>query len=148
MPRFSPAEEHVGGQGLFLGQDRFKGGIYVASTVDHARELWDALVHPEADDLLETPGDYEALRHTLPDKGTLQRAGELIWMTHRTPYQEHHDRQCRSNGKRAYRQTFRMVTSRISHWYAEHSTANPLVPLPSNVTIVHGSAATSGSSRR
>ena len=37
-----------------------------------------------------------------------------------------------------YRQFFRVVGPDISHWYEEHSTANPKDPLPNHVKIVNG----------
>ena len=36
------------------------------------------------------------------------------------------------------RQYFRLVTSQVSVWYADHSTPNPLTALPKNVEVIRG----------
>ena len=36
------------------------------------------------------------------------------------------------------RQYFRLVTSQVSVWYADHSTPNPLVSLPDDVQVIKG----------
>ena len=57
----------------------------------------------------------------------------MVWITDCTP----HESLPLPAGKS--RQYFRLVTSDVSVWYADHSTPNPLgiVP-PDNVKIVHG----------
>ena len=59
--------------------------------------------------------------------------GEMVWITDCTP----HESLPLPAGKS--RQYFRLVTSDVSVWYADHSTPNPLgiVP-PENVKIVSG----------
>ena len=60
-------------------------------------------------------------------------SGEMVWITDCTP----HESLPLPAGKS--RQYFRLVTSDVSVWYADHSTPNPLgiVP-PENVKIVSG----------
>ena len=65
-------------------------------------------------------------------------AGELIWMTDRTPHESLPiPAAAASAGTR--RQYFRLVVGQVSAWFADHSTPNPLgtVP-PPEVRIVHG----------
>ncbi len=60
-------------------------------------------------------------------------ANQLIWLTDRTPHEalpQEHD---------GCRQFFRLVTSKISVWFEEHSTPNPMVPLPEYVEVIRGS---------
>ena len=57
-------------------------------------------------------------------------ANELAWITDRTPHES-----LPVNGERQY---FRLVVGKIGAWYAHHSTANPIVPVPDDVTIVQG----------
>ena len=90
-------------------------------------------------------GDVESLRGAMPGRGLLLEAGRLYWLTdryvphilfkesthfstilhlHRTP----HESLPIKEG--AFRQFFRLVTSQVSLWYADHSTPNPLGVLP------------------
>mmetsp|Transcript_27917 Transcript_27917/g.47455 ORF Transcript_27917/g.47455 Transcript_27917/m.47455 type:complete len:411 (-) Transcript_27917:342-1574(-) len=137
---FTPAVEHHWGAGfygteidggIFMGPDRFDGGIFMASSVKDTSIVWDALVDSRIPGIVDQHGGCKQLR-SLIGKGTKLEAGELIWMTDCTPHE------ALPQEESGFRQFFRVVTPNISHWYADHSTANPNVPLPSNVTVVHG----------
>ncbi|RHZ15406.1 hypothetical protein DYB31_014064 [Aphanomyces astaci] len=68
-------------------------------------------------------GDVEHLRSSLAKnyiRPLLLQANELIWMTDRTPHES------LPLPVTTFRQYFRLVTSGVSHWYADHSTPNPL----------------------
>jgi len=127
---FTPGTEHPWGCGVFYGPDRYEGGIYFASSVANTSEVWDALVDKNIPGIVDKHGGCEHLR-SLIGNGTKLEAGELIWMTDCTP---HEALPQKASG---YRQFFRVVTPYISHWYAQHSTHNPKVPLPPNVTVIH-----------
>jgi hypothetical protein len=58
------------------------------------------------------------------------RAGELFWMTDRTPHQSMPVREG------TQRQFFRLVTGKVDAWFAAHSTPNPLGTLP-DAEIIH-----------
>ena len=59
--------------------------------------------------------------------------GEMVWITDCTP---HESLPLKAGTSRQY---FRLVTSEVSVWYADHSTPNPLgIKPPENVKIVHG----------
>mmetsp|Transcript_57431 Transcript_57431/g.69104 ORF Transcript_57431/g.69104 Transcript_57431/m.69104 type:complete len:405 (-) Transcript_57431:15-1229(-) len=128
--RFMPSLEHRWGMGIFFGHDRFLGGIYMASSTTDTSEVWDAIVH-DGPGIVDGHGGCEHLR-SLIGIGTKLEANDLIWMTDRTP---HEALSQRSSGNRQF---FRMVTSRVSHWFADHCTPNPSVPLPDHVIVVHG----------
>lgn len=128
--RFSPSVEHHWGMGVFFGCDRYWGGMYVASNVDDTNRVWDALVH-DVPGIVDTHGGCEHLRSLL-GPGTALQANELIWMTDRTPHE------ALPQSASGHRQFFRMVTSRVSHWFADHNTPNPKVPLPDHVIVVRG----------
>lgn len=125
----SPAVEHSWGIGMFWGPDEYEGGIYMASSVADTSEVWDALVDKNIKGIVDKHGSCEHLRHLL-GPGTKLQANQLVWMTDCTP---HEAIQQQVGG---YRQFFRVVTSHISHWFAEHSTPNPRVPVPDDVVIV------------
>jgi hypothetical protein len=129
---FSPAREHGWGIGLFMGVDRLQGGIFMASNVSDTCEIWDALVDKNRKGIVDRHGGCEHIRHLL-GPGTKLKANTLIWMTDRTPHE------ALPQEESGYRQFFRVVTSKITHWFADHSTPNPLVPLPDHVIEVHGS---------
>ena len=103
----------------------------MASTVANTSEVWDALVDKSVKGIVDRHGGCEHLRPLLGQSKKLE-ANELIWMTDCTPHE------ALPQTESGYRQFFRVVTSRISHWFADHSTPNPLVPLPSNVVLVRG----------
>lgn len=128
---FTPGVEHPWGIGVFFGPDQFDGGIFMASSVEDTSEVWDALVNCRVSGIVDHHGGCEHLR-SLIGEGTKLEAGELIWMTDCTPHE------ALSQEESGFRQFFRVVTPHVSHWYADHSTENPKVPLPSDVTVVHG----------
>ena len=128
---FTPGMEHSWGVGYFYGPDRYEGGIYMASNIADTSQVWDALVDKNVPGIVDKHGGCEHLRHLIGE-GTKLEAGELIWMTDCTPHE------ALPQAKSGYRQFFRVVTPCVSHWYADHSTPNPKVPLPDHVTVVHG----------
>ena len=116
---------------MFRGHDRFDGGIFMASSVTDTSEVWDALVDSRVPGIVNRWGGCEHIR-PLVGEGTKLEAGELIWMTDCTPHE------ALPQAHSGHRQFFRVVTPAVSHWFADHSTENPKVPLPSNVTVVQG----------
>mmetsp|Transcript_29498 Transcript_29498/g.65411 ORF Transcript_29498/g.65411 Transcript_29498/m.65411 type:complete len:451 (-) Transcript_29498:3016-4368(-) len=128
---FYPGLEHAWGMGMMMGIDRFKGGIYVASTVQDSTEVYDALVHKSTPGIVDRHGGCEHLRRFC-GKGTKLMENELVWLTDETPHESLLLRESQ------YRQFFRFVGPYVSHWYADHSTANPLCPVPDDVIIVRG----------
>merc|ERR1719159_127555 len=102
----------------------------MASNVPRSTKVWNVKV--------DTPvvghlGGVEHLRDVLGNGSTMD-AGELLWLTDMTPHEslplaeDHH------------RQYFRVVTSSVSIWYANHSTPNRLgiLPDPAMTKIVAG----------
>lgn len=91
----------------------------MASSVDSACAVWDTLVE-EAHEVVADGGDAEHLRPLLGDGPHVLKAGELVWLTDRTP---HEALPCKDG---VYRQFFRLVTPSVSSWFAQHSTPNRL----------------------
>jgi len=108
-----------------------QGGIYIASNLPNSSRAWDCRVDVSAIGRL---GDVEHLRSLMPEPGTDLEAGRLYWLTDRTPHES------LPLKKGAFRQFFRLVTSQVSLWYADHSTPNPLgvKPDPAITRIVVG----------
>jgi len=108
-----------------------QGGIYIASNQPNSCRAWDCRVAVNAIGRL---GDVEHMRGVMPESGTDLEAGRLYWLTDRTPHES------LPLQKGAFRQFFRLVTSQVSLWYADHSTPNPLgvQPDPAITRIVVG----------
>ena len=130
----------------------------MASNVADSTRIWNCKVKNPAD-VVGPLGDLQHMKSYLGDGETLDAGmgiglgisniksisislvlifgitflGEMVWITDCTP----HESLPLPAG--TYRQYFRLVTSDVSVWYADHSTPNPLgiVP-PDNVKIVHG----------
>ena len=124
--------------------DKFDGGLYMASNMDNTCELFDALV-AKGQGIVDYHGGGDHLRPFI-GQGTKLKANELAWLTDRTPHQ------ALPQPKSGYRQFFRLVTSNISVWFQQHSTANPKVPVPDHVLIIKedkfSTAAASGGKHR
>ena len=126
----SDSEEETGRSSTTCRRRMFHGGIYMASTVSNSTRVWNAKIEG-VDGIVGPHGDIEHLRSLLGN-GVALEAGELVWMTDRTP----HESLPLKPGQ--YRQYFRLVTSNVSVWYAKHSTPNPLGCTPGEgVRIVY-----------
>ncbi|RHY23386.1 hypothetical protein DYB32_009214 [Aphanomyces invadans] len=126
-------EDFYWGMGSFQ-QNLIYGGIYMASTEAKSCAVYDVVIDDSAN-VVGALGDIEHLRFVLAKHGirpSVIRANELIWMTDRTPHES------LPLETTTFRQYFRLVTSGVSHWYADHSTPNPLGTQPT-AKIVHGS---------
>ncbi|EQC29835.1 hypothetical protein SDRG_12381 [Saprolegnia diclina VS20] len=120
------------GRGWFH-TNRLIGGIYMASTVASSCGVWNTVVADE-NDIVGALGEVDVLHGVLdPDRDGYYepQANELYWITDRTPHES------LPVATTQFRQYFRFVTSNVSHWFAEHSTPNPLGIQPT-ATIVYG----------
>ena len=105
-------------------------GIYIASSVSDSCIVYPALV--------EAPEQVTDVHGQLPDdarpllgKGRLLKAGELCWITDRTPHES------LPLQRDTHRQFFRLIVGRIEKWYTMHNTPNPLGIMPdASVQIV------------
>lgn len=99
--------------------------VWMASTVGGSCRVWDFVV-PE--DRLGLGGSLEHYDlSSTPSR--LLNANELTRLSDRTP---HEALPMKESG---YRQFFRLVGPEIHGWFAQHSTKNPLCPLPSNIPV-------------
>ena len=109
-------------------------GIYMASTVKDSCKVWKCQITQDCGDIIGTLGDLEKYREFLPDSETM-KPNHIYWLTDRTPHESLPVK------KSTYRQFFRLVTSKVSVWFEDHSTKNPrgIVPDPEITKIVKGS---------
>ena len=126
---FVAGEECHWGQGFAFSEDELHGGLYMASSVSNTCAVYDALVDKKG---VDSHGGMDHLRRLIGEP-TLLEANELVWLTDCTPHE------ALPQEEPAYRQFFRLVTSKISLWYEGNSTANPKVPLPDYVQVIPGS---------
>lgn len=106
-----------------------RGGIFLGSNVANSCAIWDLDVDEPG-----PHGNCEHLRESLLEEGVKPRVmlpSRLYWMSDTIPHES------LPLKERTFRQFFRLVTSRVSHWFKKNSTANPLgiVP-PPNCQIV------------
>lgn len=101
---------------------RFKGGLYMASSVSASCRLWNAQVPRRPSAALRSGCDVEHLRGVLDSRvrAVKPMAGDLYWLTDATP----HESLPLEAG--TYRQFFRLVTSEVAVWWEKHSTRNRL----------------------
>ena len=100
------------------------GGLYVANTVEHSCALYDATVTDTVFGGAVAPEQVAGLRpHLMP-------ARQLYWMHDRVPHAS-------LPVPAGLRQFFRLVTSEVSLWFADHSTPNLLGVQPA-ARIVEG----------
>lgn len=121
--------------GMSLGY--LQGGIYMASTVKNSCKIWDCQIltdEEEQGDIIGALGDIEHLRGFLPSSQEMDK-DTMYWITDRTPHES------LPVQERTHRQWFRLVTSGVSLWFQDHSTANVkgIVPDQNVTKIVKGS---------
>ncbi|TPX72518.1 hypothetical protein CcCBS67573_g05810 [Chytriomyces confervae] len=114
------------------GVVNMKGGIFVTSNMADTCRVWDCLIEDHGK-VVGHLGDISHLRKAIGgnEAGTSLGAGEICWMTDRTPHES------LPQTKAGFRQFFRLVTSELSAWYEEHSTPSELGVAP-NCEIVKG----------
>ena len=118
----------------WCSRNALNGGIYMASTVEDSCKVWKCRITQDCGDIIGTLGDLEKYREFLPDSERM-KANRIYWLTDRTPHES------LPLKKSTYRQFFRLVTSKVSVWFEDHSTKNPcgIVPDPKITKIVKGS---------
>jgi len=110
-------EEQVHPWGMHFGWRKI-GGLYMGSNVGNSCRIWNRkLINPEA--IVGPLGSVEHLRECLGEGENMQ-AGQLWWLTDLTPHESLPMEQS------VHRQYFRLVTSSVGMWYAQHNTPNPL----------------------
>lgn len=97
-------------------------GIYFATNVSGSCNIWPNLID-NPHEVTDAHGGVESLRPYL-GPGIPIEANKLYWMTDRTP----HESMPIEQG--ANRQFLRLVVGRISAWYSQHNTPNPMGTQP------------------
>jgi hypothetical protein len=121
-------------QPIGWGQGTYEGGpvdgIYLASSVAGSTRVWPVtVVDPECGfedgcGFADAHGGIEHARARLGGPGYALGAGEVCWITDRTPHE------AVPAEKSGMRQFFRLVVGPISVWHSKHNTPNPLGVLP------------------
>lgn len=112
----------------------FIGGVFMASNTRMSTAVWNCRVHDTFGDVVGPLGSLERCRDLLGEPTKVLEAGELIWISDRTPHES------LPLLEDANRQYFRLVIGEIAYWFADHNTTNPTgFRVPENVPIVQGS---------
>lgn len=120
-------------------------GIWMASTVSDTCRIYSRLVD-DPEHVTDVFGGVEHKRDSM-GPGTMLKAGDLCWMTDRTPH-ESLPVTAPSDDPDAtvvHRSFFRLVVGQVSVWYSEHNTPNP-TGLQPGCPIIHSSKFVKGSS--
>jgi len=107
------------------------GGIYMASNISDSCAVWEVKIDNPGE-IVGPGGDIDHLRSYLGSR-KLMKKSEVWWITDTTP----HEALPLTSARPQYRQYFRVVTSAVSVWYSDHSTANELGIQP-NAKIISG----------
>ncbi|CAK4632646.1 hypothetical protein LEN26_001767 [Aphanomyces euteiches] len=110
---------------------RIYGGTYMASNAILSCRVYNSMIK-NAHEVAGHLGDVEHLRWILDKHGEKRYLHhELFWIPAGIPYESVPLQMTQ------HRQYFRLVTSSLTHWNADHSTPNPLGIQPA-AQIVHG----------
>lgn len=117
---------------IIRDESEVEGGIYMASTVPKSCRIWNMRIREPAK-AVDQYGGLEHMRDILGE-GEFMEPCKMYWLTDATPHESVPLEQ------ETYRQFFRVVTSELSMWYREHSTANDKVTIDeAKTSIVLGS---------
>ena len=102
-------------------------GIFMASSVAGSCTVWPVTIdHPKK--VTDAHGGIKGLDPIFEtEKGRELAAGELCWITDRTPHRSNPN----GTDSTVHRQFFRLVVGPIALWYSKHNTPNPLGVQPS-----------------
>jgi hypothetical protein len=132
--RFVPGVEHQWGGGMMTREESIQGGIFLGSNIADTTAVWNCHIRNDEGDFVGPHGSLERCRSILGPPTRTLAAGEIVWMTDKTP---HESLPIPRNSPR--RQFFRLVIGEVTAWFADHSTPNPTgFSLPSSVRVVTG----------
>lgn len=96
-------------------------GIYMATNIAKSSKIYDVLID-KPEEITDKHGGLDYIMcNKIKDKSYNMEPNRLYWMTDRTPHESLPvEEDCD-------RQFFRLVVGKISIWYSQHNTANPLV---------------------
>ncbi len=96
--------------------------------------MWNTRIHDTFGDIIGPHGSLERMRDLLGSPTKLLSAGELVWLSDRTPHES-----LPLTDPSVRRQFFRLVVGEIGFWFADHNTPNPTgYSIPETVPIIHG----------
>ncbi|KXS18082.1 hypothetical protein M427DRAFT_53930 [Gonapodya prolifera JEL478] len=103
------------------------GGIFFASSSAGTTRVYPNLILNPA--MVDAHGSIKGYRHLLGDPIELD-AGEVCWITDKTPHESLPLRRKRPGQKFSFRQFFRLVTGPVDVWFSKHNTPSPFGVLP------------------
>lgn len=123
--------------GLGRAQEEFlDGGIFICSNISDSTAIWKCRIHDTFGDIIGAHGSLERMRDILGPADYRVPAGELVWLSDRTPH-ESLPLPPLPNNQMHNRQFFRLVVGEIGFWFSQHNTVNPTgFPLPAHVPVI------------
>ena len=103
-----------------------RGGVWMCSNMSNSTRVWDIQIPT---DQLGDGGSCSHLDLSQVPSRTLKKY-ELARISDNTPHES-----LPISGKRQF---FRLVSPRVGAWYSDHSTKNPLCPLPEYINVIKG----------
>lgn len=123
---------HPWGLGRSTGEF-LEGGIFLASNTADSTAVWNCRIHDTFGDIIGPNGSLERMRDFLGPPTKKLAAGEMIWLSDRTPHES------LPLPEATRRQFFRLVVGEIGFWFPHHNTPNPTgFALPSWVKVIEG----------
>ncbi len=133
--QYVPGIEHHWGNGMMMRTEFVQGGIFFGSNIGGTTAVWNCRIRDDHGDIIAAHGSIERLRSLIGPPTKLLEAGEIVWMTDKTP---HESLPLPANTTQR-RQFFRLVVgTQVTAWFVDHSTPNPNVSIPEHIRIVHG----------
>jgi hypothetical protein len=134
--RFVPGVEHHWGNGIMMRSEYVEGGIFLGSSRANTTAVWNCRIRDDHGDIIAPHGSIERCRPLLgPPTRTLE-AGEIVWLTDKTPHESLPGLHSSTTPRRQF---FRLVIGEVTAWFADHSTPNPTGYRPSaEVRVVVG----------
>ena len=82
--------------------------------------VWNCRIRDDLGDIIAPHGSIERCRSLLGPPSRTLEAGEIIWLTDKTPHES-----LPAHSATPRRQFFRLVIGEVTAWFADHSTPNP-----------------------
>lgn len=120
---------------------RITGGLFLCSNTSQSTAVWNCQVLDRQGHLLGKHGSVEHCRNLLGSASKVLQSGELVWLTDHTPHESLPlpPPYTTNNNSDNRRQFFRLVVGKVSAWFVDHNTPNPLqYPLDSTVQCILG----------
>lgn len=110
----------------------YEGGIFLASNVPESFEIWKCSVDNKLVGKFGGVGILNNFEDLIPIKKLRNEKHQIYILNDHVP---HEGLPMKEDG---FRQFFRLVIGKVSVWYIDHSTPNPLCSVGNDTKVIHG----------